>query len=116
MDSTPYFMRGLHKATGTTAALASTSRYLNDARIRDWVATHMLRRSEKDLPTHTDPYQLHLLLIIGAINFVVHEALGGGIMASNRIDSVAKTMAQQLLAFPIPVSRMPADHGGPRRE
>jgi hypothetical protein len=41
---------------------------------------------------------------IGAINFVVHEALGGGIMVSNRIDSVAKTMAQQLLAFPIPVS------------
>jgi hypothetical protein len=26
------------------------------------------------------------------------------IMASNRIDPVAKTMAQQLLAFPIPVS------------
>jgi hypothetical protein len=42
---------------------------------------------------------------IGAINFVVHEALGGDIMASNRIDSVAKTMAQQLLEFPIPVSR-----------
>jgi hypothetical protein len=32
--------------------------------------------------------------------------LGGGIMASNRIDPVAKTMAQQLLAFPIPVSRV----------
>jgi hypothetical protein len=43
---------------------------------------------------------------IDAINFVVHEALGGGIMASNRIDPVAKTMAQQLLAFPIPVSRV----------
>jgi hypothetical protein len=41
-----------------------------------------------------------------AVIFVVHEALGGGIMASNRIDSVAKTMAQQLLAFPIPVSRV----------
>jgi hypothetical protein len=27
-------------------------------------------------------------------------------MASNRIDPVAKTMAQQLLAFPIPVSRV----------
>jgi hypothetical protein len=41
---------------------------------------------------------------IDAINFVVHESLGGGIMASNRIDSVGKTMAQQLLAIPIPVS------------
>jgi hypothetical protein len=27
-------------------------------------------------------------------------------MMSNRIDSVAKTMAQQLLAFPNPVSRV----------
>jgi hypothetical protein len=43
---------------------------------------------------------------IDAINFVVHDSLGGGIMASNRIDPVAKTMAQQLLAFPIPVSRV----------
>src|SRR5882757_1939962 len=78
MDNTPYFMRGLFKATGTTAALASTSRYLNDARIRDWVSTHMLRRSEKDLPTHTDPYQLHLLLMevqdLGRIEELFTEA------------------------------------------
>ena len=38
-----------------------------------------------------------------ALNFVVREALGGGITSSPRLDPVAKGMAQQLLEFPIPV-------------
>ncbi|MDB5394043.1 MAG: hypothetical protein JWM91_1549 [Rhodospirillales bacterium] len=42
---------------------------------------------------------------IHGLNFVVHEALGGGITSSPRLDKVAKTMAQQLLEFPIPVPR-----------
>ena len=42
---------------------------------------------------------------VGAINFVVHESLAGGINASPRLDSAAKGMAQQLLEFPVPVSR-----------
>ncbi len=41
-----------------------------------------------------------------AFNFVVRQALGGGITASPRLDPVAKGMAQQLLEFPIPI---PAD-------
>jgi hypothetical protein len=41
----------------------------------------------------------------GAINFVVHDSLAGGINASPRLDSAAKGMAQQLLEFPVPVSR-----------
>jgi hypothetical protein len=42
---------------------------------------------------------------IDAINFVVHDSLAGGINASPRLDSAAKGMAQQLLEFPVPVSR-----------
>jgi hypothetical protein len=38
-----------------------------------------------------------------AINFVLHNALAGGITSSPRLDSVAKGMAQQLLSFPVPV-------------
>jgi hypothetical protein len=41
-----------------------------------------------------------------ALNFVVHQSLAGGINDSPRLDPAAKTMAQQLLEFPIPV---PAD-------
>jgi hypothetical protein len=40
-----------------------------------------------------------------AMNFVVHESLGGGGSVCSRIDPVAKSMAQMLLEYPIPVSR-----------
>jgi hypothetical protein len=40
---------------------------------------------------------------IHALNFVLHDALDGGITSSPRLDKVAKAMAQQLLEFPVPV-------------
>lgn len=40
---------------------------------------------------------------IHGLNFLLHESLGGGQMASLRLDPLAKGMAQQLLEFPIPV-------------
>ena len=40
---------------------------------------------------------------IGALNFVLYEALGGGGMASLRVDPLAKGMAQMLLDLPIAV-------------
>lgn len=45
-----------------------------------------------------------------ALNFVVHDALTGGINASTRLDPAAKGMAQMLLRFPVPVpSRLAAE-------
>ena len=38
-----------------------------------------------------------------AINFLMGEALGGGQMASLRLDPLAKAKAQQLLDFEIPI-------------
>ena len=38
-----------------------------------------------------------------ALNFVVRDALAGGINASTRLDPAAKGMAQMLLRFPVPV-------------
>jgi hypothetical protein len=40
---------------------------------------------------------------IDALNFVVHEALAGGLLSSPRLDAASKGMAQQLLEFPVPV-------------
>jgi hypothetical protein len=40
-----------------------------------------------------------------ALNFVVHESLGGGSISSSELDAFAKTKGQQLLEFPIPVSK-----------
>lgn len=39
-----------------------------------------------------------------ALNFVVRNSMDGGVLASTRIDPVAKGMAQLLLNFPVPVS------------
>lgn len=40
---------------------------------------------------------------IHALNFVVHDAQGGGINVSPRLDAAAKSMAQLLLEIPVPV-------------
>jgi len=40
---------------------------------------------------------------ICAINFMLHESLGGGGMASMRLDTLAKGMAQQLLDYPVTI-------------
>ncbi len=47
-----------------------------------------------------------------AFNFVLHKALGGGQIESRRLDPMAKSFAQQLLAFPVPVSRQIAERLG----
>jgi hypothetical protein len=42
---------------------------------------------------------------IGALNFVLEQALGGGGMASLRNDPLGKGMAQLVLAMPIRIPR-----------
>lgn len=49
---------------------------------------------------------------MGALNFLCHEALGGGGTASLRLDPLAKGMAQQLLEFPVPLPRELASRDG----
>jgi hypothetical protein len=46
---------------------------------------------------------------LNALNFVIHDALTGGINASTQLDPAAKGMAQMLLRFPIPVPPELAD-------
>lgn len=53
------------------------------------------------LPPRVDRYEVPGL---HALNFVLHDALAGGINASTRLDPAAKGMAQMLLRFPVPVS------------
>ncbi|MEM9010766.1 MAG: acyclic terpene utilization AtuA family protein [Pseudomonadota bacterium] len=51
------------------------------------------------------PVARHFLPGTGAINLVLHGALGGGGMASLRLDPQGKTYAQILLAMPVTVPR-----------
>lgn len=53
-----YLMKGITRVSTESSVLVSSSKYLNDARLRDWVATHMLRRNGADLPTPSDSIQL----------------------------------------------------------
>lgn len=57
-------------------------------------------------PPRVDAYEVAGL---HALNFVIHDALAGGINASTQLDPAAKGMAQMLLRFPIPVPRELAD-------
>jgi hypothetical protein len=46
---------------------------------------------------------------IGAFNFLLHDALGGGGVASLRIDPQGKAFAQMLMDHPVVVPRAVAD-------
>jgi ubiquinone biosynthesis protein COQ4 len=58
MADQPYLMRGIRQIATDSSTLVSSSKYLNDPRIRDWVSTHMLRRSGEDRPSPSDPATL----------------------------------------------------------
>ena len=57
-----YLMRGIVPVATESSVLVSSSRYLNDPRVRDWVATHLLRRNGPDVPTPSDSIQLVQIL------------------------------------------------------
>ena len=61
-NSTPYLLRGMQSVTTESSTLVSSSPYLNNPRLREWIATAFLRRSGKDRPTSADAYELHLIL------------------------------------------------------
>ncbi|OCC24487.1 hypothetical protein MB02_07280 [Croceicoccus estronivorus] len=61
-NDVPYLVRGMQAVTTMSSTLVSSSPYLNDPRLRDWIATHFLRRSAKDRPTSADAYALHGIL------------------------------------------------------
>jgi len=48
---------------------------------------------------------------LNAFNFLLEHSLGGGGVASLRIDPQGKAFAQQLLEFPVPISRAVLDQG-----
>ena len=64
--------------------------------IADWYA-HLAGDGQ---PLEVDRYEAPGL---NALNFVVNDALVGGINASTRLDPAAKGMGQMLLRFPVPV-------------
>jgi hypothetical protein len=62
--------------------------------VGDWFAYHGVSNVER-----------YDLSGIQALNFVLHDALGGGGVASLRVDAQGKAFAQMLMDYPIPVPR-----------
>jgi ubiquinone biosynthesis protein COQ4 len=54
VDTAAYFSRGLVASSTDSPFLLSTSAYLNDPRLRDWVASASLRRNAKGYPIVAD--------------------------------------------------------------
>lgn len=62
MNDYSYLMKGIVPQSTESSTLISSSRYMNDSKLRDWVATHMLRRNGPDVPTPSDSIQLHMIM------------------------------------------------------
>lgn len=71
---------------------------LTEGAVTDWYR-HLF---DDPAHAHVDAYEAPGT---GAINFVAHDAQGGGINLSPRFDAAAKSMGQHLLEFPV---RVPA--------
>jgi Acyclic terpene utilisation family protein AtuA len=65
---------------------------LTEEVVRNWFAHHGVSKVERfELPG------------VNAFNFLLHDALGGGGVASLRVDAQGKAYAQMLMDYPIPV-------------
>lgn len=58
MDDIPYLMRGIMPVDTPSSVLVSSSKYLNHARLREWVAMIMLRKNGPDYPPPAEMFTL----------------------------------------------------------
>jgi ubiquinone biosynthesis protein COQ4 len=61
-DDVPYLMRGVTQMLTDSSVLISSSEYLNDAELRDWMAYIMLRRNGADDPPQNETLELARIL------------------------------------------------------
>lgn len=80
--------------------------YLQAALTPETVAEWYRHLGPDGQPPRVDGYDVPGL---HALNFVIHDALTGGINASTQLDPAAKGMAQMLLRFPVAVPSEVAD-------
>jgi ubiquinone biosynthesis protein Coq4 len=62
MADIPYLLRGLMPVQTESSVLVSSSKYLNNPRLRDWVATILLRRNGADVPPPAEMYEFVAIL------------------------------------------------------
>src|SRR5882757_9107126 len=62
MDDVPYLLRGITQLSTASSTLVSSSKYLNNPKLREWVATELLRRNGPDVPTPSGAYRLNAIM------------------------------------------------------
>ena len=62
MDPTPYLARGVNLLATESSVLVSSSKYLNSARLREWVALAAMRRNGPDYPPAAEMHELIQIL------------------------------------------------------
>lgn len=92
--------KGNHSNIGVMARDPAFLPYIKAALTHEAIAKHMAHTLDDELSA------VHRWDLPGlnALNFLLENSLGGGGIASLRIDPQGKAFAQQLLDFPIPVS------------
>ena len=79
-----------------------------------WLRAALTPQAVQDFFAHTGVTAVERFDLPGihALNFVLHDALGGGGVASLRIDPQGKAFAQMLMDLPVPVPRAIAEATG----
>ena len=62
MNDTPYLLRGITQLSTESSTLISSSKYLNDPRLRQWIADITLKQNGPDMPAQAEMYPLVGLL------------------------------------------------------
>lgn len=58
MNDIPYLLRGITPVSTDSSVLVSSSKYLNDPRMRDWISNITLKRNGLDRPAQTEMYEI----------------------------------------------------------
>jgi len=62
MQDIPYLLRGVVPVETLSSVLVSSSRYLNNARLREWLAMILLRRNGPDMPPQAEMHEFLSIL------------------------------------------------------
>jgi ubiquinone biosynthesis protein COQ4 len=103
MDTAAYFSRGMTAASTDSPFLLSTSSYLNDPRLRDWVAGATLRRNAKGYPIVADVSTLTPILmpyfdIVKLDNLFEAECAGNPALAAWMEEGFTSALTRESLA------------------
>jgi len=58
----PYLLRGITQLTTDSSTLISSSKYLNNPALREWLSQELLRRNGKDLPVPSGAFRLSQII------------------------------------------------------